>query len=111
MLSREFRLAFGRNSSLSPVFPGSEGDDGRYSAATISFRLLPCWFFSLAFFAMCAVAQGTAGHEKSRAPAGSQSSASAMKDTSGVSIEAGHGIHVDVDLALVNVSQIRTIAQ
>ena len=104
MLSRGFRLAFRRNSSLFPVFPRSAGNDGRYSAATISFRLLPWWFFSLAFFAMCAVAQGSAASERSPAPAGSQSSASAMKETSGVSIESSHGIRVDVDLALVNVT-------
>ena len=49
MLSRDFRLAFGRNSSSFPLFPRSAGDDGRYSTATISVRALPCWFFSLAW--------------------------------------------------------------
>lgn len=104
MLSREFRLAFGRNSISFPVFPRSEWDDGRYSAATISFRVLPCWFVSLTLFAMCAVAQGTAAPERGPAPAGLQSPVSVMKDTSSVSIEAAHGIHVDVDFALVNVT-------
>lgn len=102
MLSR--RLAFGRISSFFPVFPRRTGDDDRYSASTISFRVLPWWLFFLAFLAMCAVAQETAARETSPAPAGSQSSASAMKDTSGVSIKAGHDIHVDVDLALVSVT-------
>jgi Ca-activated chloride channel homolog len=104
MLSREFRFAFGRNSNSFSAFPRSAGDDGRYSATTISFRVLPCWFFSLALLAMCGVAQGTAAPERGPAPAGLQSSVSAMKDTSSVSIEAGHNIHVDVDLALVNVT-------
>ena len=103
MLSREFTGAFARNSSSFPVYVG---DDGRYSAATISFRALLCWFFSLALVAMCALAQGTAAPEKSPAPGTSQSSASATKDSSGVSIKSGHGIHVDVDLALVNVTVI-----
>ena len=97
MLSREFRLAFGTNSSSFPVFPSSGGMTVRYSAETISFRVLPCWFFSLALHAMGAVAQGTAAPERSPAPAGSHSSASAAKDTSGVSIKAGHGIQVDED--------------
>jgi hypothetical protein len=104
MLSREFRLAFGRNSSSFPVLPRSAGDEGRYSPAAISLRVRHCWFFALALLAISAVAQGTAAPERSPAPAGSQLSGSATKDTSGVSIKAGHGIHVDLDFALVNVT-------
>ena len=103
MLPRKFRLVFGRNSSSFPMFLRSAGHDGRYSAATISFRVLPCWFF-LALLAMSAGAQGTAAPESSPVPAGSQTSASTTKDASGVSNKAGQDIHVDVDLALVNVT-------
>lgn len=104
MASHDFGLALRRDSSSFQVFPSSSGDDGRYSAAATPFRVLPCWFFSLALLAMSSVAQGTATPERSPAPPGSQSSALATKDASDLSIKAGHGIHVDVDLALVNVT-------
>jgi Ca-activated chloride channel family protein len=104
MLFRESRLAFGRNSSSFPVFLGSPGHGGGYSAAAISFRALPCWFFSLALLAISAGAQGTATPETSPSPADPQSLGSAMKDTSGVPTKADRGIHIDVDLALVNVT-------
>ena len=101
MIFREFRLAFIRNSSSFPVFPRSVGDDGRYSAAGISCRVLPCWFFSVALLAASAVAQGTAAPGRTPAPADLQSSGT-TKDT-GVSVKAP-AIHLDVDLALVNVT-------
>jgi len=104
MLSRQFRLAFGRNSRSVPLFPRSTGDDGRYSRAAISFRVLPWRLFFLALVAIPAVARGTPAPQGSLVPAGSQSSGPTRKDTSGVSIKAGPGIHLDVDLALVNVT-------
>jgi Ca-activated chloride channel homolog len=104
MLSREFRLPFGRNSISFRVFTRSAGAGGRYSAAAISFRVLRCWFFSLVLLAIYAVAQGSATAETSPTAAGPQSSGSATRDTSGVSITAGRDIHVDVDLALVSVT-------
>lgn len=104
MLSRGFRLTFGMNSSLFSLFPRSAEEGGRHSAVTISFRVLPCWFFSLALLAMPSVARGTVSPERSPASPGSQTSGSSAKDTSDASIKAGHGIHIDVDLALVNVT-------
>src|SRR6516162_2329525 len=101
MLSRDFRLEFIRNSRSFPVFPRSEGDDRSYSATAISFQMLPCAFFCLAWLALFAVAQGTAAPERSSVPASSQSSGPTMKDASGVSTQAVPGIHLDVDLALV----------
>ena len=104
MFSREFRFALGRNCSSFPVLPRSPGDDGRYSAAGISSRVLLCWFFSLALIASSTVTQGTAAPESSGSPPGSQSSGAGTQDTSHNSVKADHGIHVDVDLALVNVT-------
>jgi len=54
--------------------------------------------------AMSAVAQETAAPERTPAPAGSQVSGLATKHTSGVPNKNDHGIHVNVDLALVNVT-------
>ena len=53
---------------------------------------------------MSGVAQENTAPERSTVPAGSQLSGSATKETPGVSIKAGHGIHIDVDFALVNVT-------
>ena len=104
MLSREFQRASGMNCSSIPVLARSAGGDGRYSVASVSFRLLTCWFFSLALLAMSTMAQETAAPEKSPTSADSQSSDAATKNTSGVSIKGAQSIHIDVDLALVNVT-------
>jgi Ca-activated chloride channel homolog len=103
MLSCGSGPAFGAISRFFAAFPLSTEDDSRYSAvAIVSQGLL--WFLFLAFIVAPVAAQAAAASERSPATAGSQSCGAGKKDTYGISSKAAQSIHVDVDLALVNVT-------
>ena len=103
MLSRESRPSFGAISSSFAAFPLSTEDDSRHSAVAISFRGL-LWFLFLPFVIVLAVAQATAASDRSPATAGPQPWGPATKVRRGASIETPQDIHVQVDLALVNLT-------
>ena len=103
MLSSESRPAFGAISRSFAVFPLSTEDDSCYSAVAIIFQGL-LWFLFLASIVAPVAARTTAASERSPATAGSQSCGAVTKDTRGVSNKTAQSFHVDVDLALVNVT-------
>lgn len=103
MLSRKLRPAFGAISRPIAVFPLSTEVESGYSAEAISFRK-QVWSLFLAFILVPAAAQATAAPERIPATASSQSCGAGTKDTQGASNKTAQGIHVDADLALVNVT-------
>ena len=86
------------------VFNRSIGADAHNSAATTSSRWIPYWVFCLALLAMpiSAWAQATVASEES--PANDSKPGGPLRDTPGVSTKPAQAIHVEVDLALVNVT-------
>lgn len=84
------------------VFPRIDN----YSAAAICSRAIGSWFLCLAYFAMplLAGAQATGAPEENLAKAGRQSSEQSTQSTRSVSMRGGPAIHIDVDLAVVNVT-------
>lgn len=103
MFYREFRPAFNAISRYFAVLSLSTEYGSRYSAGAIILQGL-LWIFSLALIAAPAAAQAVAASEKNPCTAGSPSCGAVTKDTQGVSDKTAQAIHVDVDLALVNVT-------
>ena len=104
MFSSSFRRIFGTNCGSFAAQPRSVGHDSRYSAVAISFRRLLCSFVSLALLPASAVAQAAATSERSPVAARSQPCGGEVKVTCSSTINSAQSIHVDVDLALVNVT-------
>ena len=104
MFSRSFRRIFGTNCRSFAARPESVGYYSRYSAVAISLRRLLCSLLSLALLPASVVAQAAATRDRSPVADGSQSCGPKAKVTCSPTIKTTQGIHVDVDLALVNVT-------
>src|SRR5215471_11146245 len=90
---------------LSRQFQGA-GDDAAYSAAAISCRGIRRWFVFLVLFVVpiSLWAQVNCVPGASPSVVGPQSSGAVSNERCGVPIKPAQGIHIDVDLALVNVA-------
>jgi len=90
---------------LSRQFQGA-GDDAAYSAAAISCRGIRRWFVFLVLFVVpiSLWAQVNCVPGASQSVLGPQSSGAVSNERCGVPIKPAQGIHVDVELALVNVA-------
>jgi Ca-activated chloride channel homolog len=76
----------------------------RWSPAVISRRGISNWLIYLALVCIPVSVGAQSTSDKVGVNASVGSSESVKKDTAGVSVKPGQGIHVDVDLALVNVT-------
>jgi Ca-activated chloride channel family protein len=95
-----------RNSRAFPIFLRGARDDDLYSAAAVSCRGARCWLICLMLLVMpiSLGAQLTCAPGAGPAMAGAQSSGPVLSDRCSVPIKPAEGIHIDVDLALVNVT-------
>lgn len=104
LLRYELRGDVGGNASTSSILNRSARADAQNSPKAASFRRIPYWSVCLALLAMpmSAWAQATAVSEES--PANDSRPGATLMDMRGVSTKPARPIHVEVDLALVNVT-------